>query len=225
MSYSIPDVTNWARETYDASPDPRGMLVILDAMDEALSMIGDARAAFAMDDPALAGWDIDANKLYMRIQAYYDQRNAMAAGEITGDYTAHVVAPVLYGQGYASEGREIWSKVSSPDVAAPFSLANQILARAENMGIDDRVRDIIHGAAGYPDRLASAFADKIKDGARELAAAGAEGAADVLEERASRFVDKVKPQIGGAAAMGVLPIVIGGGVAVLVLAMLLRGRK
>ena len=41
------------------------------------------------------------------------------------------MAPVLHGQGYASPGSELWSKVRSPDVATPFSLANQLFARAE----------------------------------------------------------------------------------------------
>jgi hypothetical protein len=93
------------------------------------------------------------------------------------------------------------------------------------MGMMDQVRDFAYGVAGMPDRLAGAFADKIKEGARSLAAAGAEGAADVLEERATRFVNKVKPQIEERAAAGVLPIVIGGGIAVLVLGALLRRRK
>lgn len=225
MTYPVATVIQWARDTYNAEPDPRSMLVILEAMDLALQEIGDLRKIFAMDDEALAGWDDDANRFWMRLQAYFAQRNAMAAGEITGDYTEHVVAPVLHGQGYASPEAEIWSKVRSPDVAMPFSLANQLLARAENLGIADKARDIVHGAAGLPDRLATSFADKIKQGARDLGAAGAEGVADVLEERAERFVDKVKPQIGAAAGAGALPIVIGGGAVVLLLAVLLRGRK
>lgn len=224
MGYSIPAVTNWARVTYNEAPDPRTMLAVLDAMDATLTQIGELRKIFGTDD-ALAGWDDEASKLYMRLQAYYKHRNAMAAGEITGQYTAHVVAPVLHGQGYASPGQEIWSKVRTPDVGTPFTLANQLLARADDMNIADRVRDFLYGAAGMPDRFATAFAEKIQDGARSLAAAGAEGAADVLEERAERFVDKVRPQIGGAAATGVLPIVIGGGAVILLLAVLLRGRR
>jgi hypothetical protein len=224
MSYSIPAVIKWARATYDAAPDPRSMLAILDAMDATLTQLAEVRAIFG-DDETLGQWDADANRLYMRLQAYYQQRNAMAAGEITGQYTMHVVAPVLHGQGYASPGSELWSKVQSPDVATPFTLANQLLARAEVMGIVDRLRDVLFDVPDYPDRLARGFAEKIMDGAEALGAAGAEGAADVLTERAERFVDKVKPQIGAEARAGVLPIVIGGGLAVLVLAMLLGGRR
>jgi hypothetical protein len=135
MSYSVPAVTNWARVTYNEAPDPRSMLAILEAMDATLTDVANLRKIFALDDAALAAWDDDASKLYLRIRAYYEQRNAMAAGEITGQYTAHVVAPILHGQGYASPGQELWSKVRAPDVGTPFSLANQLFARAEVMGM------------------------------------------------------------------------------------------
>lgn len=222
--FDVSKVTNWARATYDEAPDPRSMLVILDAMWETLEQVAKARAVFTelgplpgplgvLDpDDALAPWDKEANQFYERMAAYYLQRAAMARGEVTGQYTAHVVAPVLYGEGYASPGQEVWSKVEWADVATPFSLANQLAARAENMGLLERVRDLLIMGP-------EVFANKIREGAKELGAAGATGAtgaADVFEERAPKLVEDLGGSLASKAS-GAAMIFLAGGVALLVL--------
>jgi hypothetical protein len=204
------------------------MAVILDAMGETLEVVASARKVFTKfgpapgvlgvldPDDALAGWDKEANQFYQRMTAYFEQRAAMERGEITGGYTAHVVGPVLYGQGYASPGQEVWSKVKWADVATPFSLANQLEARASNMGVLEKVRDLLIMGP-------EVFAGKIQEGARKLARGGAEEAADVLEERAPKIVDDLGGSLGDKA-QGAAMILVVGGLAAVILAALLRRK-
>lgn len=147
---SINDTLRAARELYDVDPGPSMMQVVLDAMYETLSDIAKIRGElgdltevpvwegllhrFAGDREALArdraalmtDWDERANQFWLRFEQYEKITNQMAAGEITGEYSANVVQPVLYGKAYASPGREVWSHAEFADVIEPFRLWNEL---------------------------------------------------------------------------------------------------
>lgn len=243
----VTQVINWAKETYNAAPDPRAMLVILNAMSAQYERIMETRgqiedliagweeaaSGFIPDLPSkqlaedarrlLRDWNGRSTRFVTRLKSYYDERDAMARGEITGRYTAHVVAPVLYGQGYASPTRDDWSLVRSPDVAEPFRLQNELEAFAEGMGIEPGGYNAPAGMAfrwmfGKTEDYIEAFAADIRKGGEDLVreyagAAGEEAAAAAgseLETRARAFVEEVKPEVRRAGTTGVLFGVLGG---------------
>ncbi len=213
----VDKVINAARDLYDAAPDPQTMGIILGAVYDRLEQVSQIRGEVVSTDPSVweenllhmfegadavrraaedrarqvQQWDEQAQKFWLRFEAYQNRLIATIEGDVAsaGSYAGNVQMPVLQGNAWATPERQAWSKVGNmPDVATPFTLMNQLATFVEATDLEQSIR-------GWAEQVVTMFYKNALDRARGIAAEIGEEAANELERRAQKYVDEARDQI------------------------------